>query len=78
MMGVDMATREELIAHRLSLGEMRRQLGVDTLEYLSLEGLLAGVGRPAESFCLACFTGQYPVGSPAEEAKEAFDGMIAM
>lgn len=76
MMGVNMATREELIAHRLSLEEIRRQLGVDTLHYLSLEGLLAGVGRPRDSYCLACFTGEYPVGDPPDEQVEAFDGAI--
>jgi amidophosphoribosyltransferase len=78
MMGVDMATREELIAHRLSLEGIREQLGVDSLAYLSLDGLLAGVGRPAESFCLACFSGHYPVGETLEETREAFDGMIAL
>ncbi len=75
MMGVDMATREELIAHRLSLDEIQAQLGVDSLAYLSLEGLLEGVARPAGSFCLACFTGEYPVVSQEEEAKEAFEGV---
>jgi amidophosphoribosyltransferase len=76
MMGVDMATREELIAARLSVEEIRQHLGVDSLGYLSLDGLLAGIGRPAESFCLACFTGRYPVGEPEEEGKEAFDGTM--
>ncbi len=74
MMGVDMASREELIAHRLTLEEIRRHLGVDSLEYLSLEGLLAGVARPADSFCLACFTGDYPIGCPAQDGKGAFEG----
>jgi amidophosphoribosyltransferase len=77
-MGVDMATREELIAHRLTTEEIRAHLGVDSLGYLSLEGLLAGVGRPADSFCLACFTGEYPVGVPEEARKEAFEGPLAL
>ena len=78
MMGVDMATREELIAARLSIDEIRGQLGVDSLGYLSLEGLLKGVGRPAEHFCLACFSGQYVVGQPCDEGREVFDGAIAL
>lgn len=78
MMGVDMASREELIAHRLSLEEIRRHLGVDSLGYLSLQGLLAGVGRPATGFCLACFTGSYPVECPPEERKEAFGRALGM
>jgi amidophosphoribosyltransferase len=78
MMGVDMATRQELIAHRLTPEEIRAHLGVDSLHYLSLDGLLAGVGRPADSFCLACFTGDYPIRCQAEERKEAFDATIAL
>ena len=72
MMGVDMASHEELIAHRLTPEEIGQHLGVDSLGYLSLEGLLAGVERPAAGFCLACFTGNYPVRCPPEERKEAF------
>jgi len=78
MMGVDMATREELIAHRLSEEQIRRYLGVDSLGYLSLDGLLKGVGRPAAGFCLACFTGEYPVGCPADERKEAFGRVLGI
>ena len=77
-MGVDMATHEELIAHRLSLEEIRAHLGVDSLRYLSLQGMLAGVGRPAESFCLACFTGHYPIEMPGEEHKQVFEGRLRL
>ncbi len=78
MMGVDMATRAELIAHRLTLAEIRAELGVDTLGYLSHEGLIAGIGRPVESFCQACFVGDYPVGEAPEEEKEAFDRRLRL
>ncbi len=78
MMGVDMATREELIAHRLSVPEMRAEFGVDSLGYLSQAGLLAAIDRPGDSFCLACFSGDYPVGEPPEEGKEAFDGTLTL
>ena len=73
MMGVDMATRDELIAHRLTLAEIQDQLGVDSLGYLSLDGLLAGVGQSAEAVCTACFTGDYPVGGALEDGKGAFE-----
>ena len=58
--GVDMATRQELIAARQSVEEIRQHLGADSLGYLSLDGLqrALGLGKPT---CLACFTGDYPV-----------------
>ena len=59
-MGVDMATYEELIAHRLSVPEIQEQMGADSLGYLSLEGMIRAVHRPLNRFCVACFTGDYP------------------
>jgi amidophosphoribosyltransferase len=59
-MGVDMATYEELIAHRLSVEEIRAQVGADTLGYLSMEGLLRASRRSIGNFCVACFSGDYP------------------
>ncbi len=58
--GIDTPTREELIAATHSVEEIRRFLGVDTLGYLSLEGLLRAAG-PRNSFCHACFSGEYPI-----------------
>jgi amidophosphoribosyltransferase len=58
-MGVDMATYEELIAHRLSVEQIRQEIGADTLGYLSLAGLIRGVGRPMAEYCTSCFTGEY-------------------
>jgi amidophosphoribosyltransferase len=60
-MGVDMATYGELIAHRLSVEEIRQQLGADTLGFLSLEGMIRAVRRPLSRFCTACFSGTYPL-----------------
>ncbi len=60
-LGVDMATYPELIAHRLALPEITDQLGVDSLAYLSLEGLIRSTGRPQKGFCRGCFTGVYPM-----------------
>jgi len=58
-MGVDMATQQELIAHRLSVPEIQREIGADSLGYLSIEGMERAVGRPLSQFCAACFTGDY-------------------
>jgi amidophosphoribosyltransferase len=59
--GVDMATRWELIAARKSIPEIREHLGADSLGYLSLNGLIRAVDLPRDTFCLACFTGAYPI-----------------
>ena len=59
--GVDMATRRELIAAHKAVPEIAEFIGADSLGYLSIDGLIQAVGLPKESFCLACFTGDYPV-----------------
>ncbi|MFP3896652.1 MAG: amidophosphoribosyltransferase [Anaerolineales bacterium] len=59
-MGVDMATYEELIAHRLTVPEIKEHIGADSLGYLSLEGLAKAANRPPDHFCLSCFVGEYP------------------
>jgi amidophosphoribosyltransferase len=59
--GVDMATRQELIAAHKAVPEIAEFIGADSLGYLSIDGLIQAVGLPKESFCLACFTGDYPV-----------------
>ncbi len=60
-LGVDTARQSELIAARMSVDEIRKHIGVDSLGYLSLEGLLDSVGQHQSRFCRACFTGSYPV-----------------
>ena len=61
-LGVDMATREELIAANKSIEEIRELTGADTLGYLSVKGLLdVARGQDGGGFCAACFTGEYPV-----------------
>jgi amidophosphoribosyltransferase len=62
--GIDTPTREELIGATHSVEEIRAFLGVDSLGYLSLDGMLKAAGR-GERFCHACFSGQYPV--PVED-----------
>lgn len=57
--GVDFATREQLIAHERSVEEIRAYLGVDSLHYLSIEGLLACMHREQAHYCTACYTGDY-------------------
>ena len=59
--GIDMATRQELIAAQKSVSEICELIGADSLGYLSIEGLIRAVGLPKDDFCLACFTGEYPI-----------------
>ncbi|HFC97648.1 MAG TPA: amidophosphoribosyltransferase [Thermosulfurimonas dismutans] len=59
--GIDFPTPGELIAAKHSVEEIRRYLELDSLHYLSLEGLIAAAGGDGGRFCLACFTGDYPV-----------------
>ncbi len=60
-LGVDMASSWELIAAYKEVPEVAQFIGADTLGYMSVEGLIEAVGLPKELFCLACFTGDYPV-----------------
>jgi len=59
--GIDFPTASELIAHKHSVEEIRKFLDIDTLYYLSVEGLLAAVEELRDKVCLACFTGEYPI-----------------
>jgi amidophosphoribosyltransferase len=57
--GVDFAEPSQLIAHKKTVDEIRRFLGVDSLHFLSLEGLLSCVNRPGDHYCTACYSGDY-------------------
>jgi len=70
---VDMATRAELIAAQKSVPEICKFIGADTLGYLSIEGLIKAVALPKEIFCLACFTGDYPIPVQLEMDKLAIE-----
>ncbi len=60
--GIDMSTREEMIAHERTVEAVAAELGADSLAYLSLEGVYEAIGVPASAHCDACFTGNYPLG----------------
>ncbi len=60
-MGVDMASRKELLAANYTVPEIREFIDADTLGYLSVKGLMRVVGGTDGGFCDACFTGNYPV-----------------
>ena len=72
--GMDTGTRGELLAANLEVEEIRDYLKVDTLAYLTLDGLIDAVAAPGAGFCTACLTGEYPVDIPAEAGKGVLDG----
>lgn len=71
--GIDMATRGELIAAQKEVPEICRWIGADSLGYLSIGGLIDAVALPRDMFCLACFTGEYPVPIQLELDKLALE-----
>ena len=66
--GVDTPRRSELIAATHTLDEITTYLDADSVGYLSLEGLMASVGKASGSYCSSCYTGHYPVAFPRDEA----------
>jgi amidophosphoribosyltransferase len=62
--GIDTDTQDHLIAARMSVEEIAKQLEVDTLAYLSWDGMVEATREEPNSFCSACFTGKYPVPVP--------------
>ena len=72
--GIDMSTREEMIAHERSVQEIAAELGCDSLAYISLEGVYEAVRGERATHCDACFTGEYPVkGSEGAQGKYALE-----
>ena len=59
--GIDFPDRSKLMAANHSVEGIRRYLHADSLAYLSQEGMVKATGLPAESFCMACYDGRYPV-----------------
>ncbi len=72
--GIDMSTREEMIAHGRSTEEVAQELGCDSLHYLSMEGVYEAVRGTRATHCDACFTGEYPLaGSDDANGKYALE-----
>ena len=71
--GIDMATQWELIAAHQEIEDIRQHIGADSLAYLSLDGLMRAVEQPEDSFCTACFTGEYPMPVQLQMDKLVFE-----
>ena len=75
--GIDFATRAELIANGLTVDEIRRSIGADSLAYISLDELVDATTLPKQQLCRACFDGEYPVepAEPAQRGKHLLEGL---
>ncbi|MCA9405260.1 MAG: amidophosphoribosyltransferase [Candidatus Omnitrophica bacterium] len=71
--GIDFPDEKELIASNKEVDEIAKFIKVDSLKYLSLEGMLS-VMKESEGFCHACFTGKYPVKPPRNKSKYLLEG----
>ena len=71
--GIDFPTQKELIAVNHTVEEIRKFLGVTTLGYLSIEGLLSAVKGPKDHYCTACFSGKYPIDFGGEGDKYSLE-----
>ena len=64
--GVDTPERSELLAYKYNIEEMRKEIGCDSLAFISMDGLYRAMGTPGRNaerpaFCDACFSGDYPI-----------------
>ncbi len=73
--GINLPTSSDLIAANLSVSEIRQRIGVDSLGYLSYDGMIRATGRPASYFSTSCFNGVYPIpiGNHAQSRKISSD-----
>ena len=68
--GIDMPTKSELIGANYTVEQIEKMLGVDSLRYLSLDGMVSMPSLPNNTFCSGCFTGKYPLKTPQANGKK--------
>jgi amidophosphoribosyltransferase len=74
--GIDMSTREEMIAHGRTEEEVAAELDADSLAYLSLQGVYEAIAGTRDTHCDACFSGEYPLEGAA--SKHAFEHAVPL
>ena len=72
--GIDTGRRSELLAHNLTVDEIRDFLNVDSIAFITLDRLISSTGANGAGFCDACFTGNYPVEVPLALSKGVLEG----
>jgi amidophosphoribosyltransferase len=77
--GIDMSTREEMVAHGRTVEEITSHIGADSLHYLSLDGVYEAIGQSRETHCDACFSGDYPLaGTEGAAGKYALENALPL
>jgi amidophosphoribosyltransferase len=77
--GIDMPTREEMVAHGRTIDDVAAMLGADSLHYLSLDGVYEAVGASRSEHCDACFSGDYPLeGTEWAHGKDALESELPL
>ncbi|HKV72147.1 MAG TPA: amidophosphoribosyltransferase [Gemmatimonadales bacterium] len=76
--GIDTPSKSELIAASNSVEQIRKHLGVESLGYLSLNGMLSAAGGDPKEFCHACFSGAYPTAIPDESTRGRYELPVAV
>jgi amidophosphoribosyltransferase len=71
--GIDFPTSEELIAHNRTVDEIKDFLEVDSLAYLSLDGMLACMNKSKNNYCTACWSGEYKIPIDQPQSKFSFE-----
>jgi amidophosphoribosyltransferase len=75
--GIDFSVKGELIAAEMeNEADIAAFIGLDSLHYLSIEGMVEATGIPRENFCLACYSGDYPLEPPKSFGKFCFEGRM--
>ncbi len=74
--GIDIDSKENLIACQMSIEELAKEIGADSLGYLSIEGVKNIAENAKCNFCTGCFTGEYPIRVPKEMPKDKFERKI--
>lgn len=65
--GVDMKTKDQFLASNKSLEKIREEIGADSISYLSIDSMTESIGKPADTLCLGCLTGVYPISIAGEK-----------
>lgn len=68
-LGIDMTNRDQFIADHRSIDDIRKEIGSDSLAYITIEGLVEALNFEKENLCLGCVTGEYPVNIPGERRR---------
>ena len=76
--GTDIDSREKLIAYKMSVEDIRRCIGADSLGFLSVENLARINGPGEKNYCMGCFTGKYPINVPESVPKDRFEKKLPL